>query len=161
MAAVDVVRNFPAVVPPVKEEDEEEEKEAVWLKEIEEVAVQYVSLILEADGRGEMGGGKSPASLLSTVTPLSDGQSPALSSNAPEVPIDRAAVPGFSYAAVHTDCQKAKRHWRPVGCQSEERDSTSYICSSGSKICVSGKSSAPQSIPLPHLLLHVGGYRSV
>ena len=85
MAAVDVVRNFPAVVPPVKEEDEEEEKEAVWLKEIEEVAVQYVCLILEADGRGEMGGGKSPASLLSTVTPLSDGQSTALSSNAPEV----------------------------------------------------------------------------
>lgn len=87
MATVDVVhQNLPALGPAGENEEEEEE---AWLKEIEEVAVHYVSLILGGDGQA-MGGGKSPASFLSTVTPLSDRQP---SNNASEVHKGRGCVP--------------------------------------------------------------------
>ena len=63
-------------------EDEEEEQEA-WLREIEEVAAQFVCLYLEDQlGAQPLGGGKSPARLLSHS---GVGQVADTSSNAPEV----------------------------------------------------------------------------
>ena len=71
-------------------ETEEDEEEA-WLKEIEEVAVQFVCLVLEDElGAQPMGGGKSPAPSLATA--LSDGQPPTTASRAPEVSRERERV---------------------------------------------------------------------
>ena len=65
------------------EEEEEGGEEEAWLREVEEVAAQFVWLYLEDQpGAQPLGGGKSPARRLA-----SSGleQSSSASSNAPEV----------------------------------------------------------------------------
>ena len=67
-----------------EEDEEDEEEDEVWLREIEEVAAQFVCLVLEDQpGAQPMGGeGKSPAALLTTSNSQATNNT---SSNAPEV----------------------------------------------------------------------------
>ena len=79
----EVARRPKALAKAAADDEEEEEEEEAWLKEIEDVAVQFVCLVLEDElGAQPMGGGKSPAPLLAAA--VSDGQSP-VHSRAPEV----------------------------------------------------------------------------
>ena len=149
MATVEAV-HLQAVAPSVEGEegeDEGEEEVAVWLKEIEEVAVQYVCLILEADGRGEMGGGKSPASLLSTVTPLSDGQLSAASSNAPEVRIQRISR-GFGRSMVF---EQIARKLKDIGDHLDARVKKEIV--EAASALLTHRSVFQVDVCLPHSLL--------
>ena len=66
-----------------EQEEEEEEAEEIRLREIEEVAVQFVCLVLEDQPGAQPLGGKSPAGRLAPGAGV--GGQAAPSSNAPEV----------------------------------------------------------------------------
>ena len=65
------------------EEEEEEEAEEIRLRELEEVAAQFVCLVLEDQPGAQPLGGKSPVGRLAAGA----GGQAAPSSNAPEVSI--------------------------------------------------------------------------
>ena len=75
--------------PDSRWQDGEEEEDEEWLREIEEVAAQFVSLVLEDQLAPQpLGGGKSPAA----TKPAAGVGRVATASNAPEVRTPRGNI---------------------------------------------------------------------